>query len=164
VCRCRWSASPALGGCLREVVRAPLARPRRVLPRFGSDAKDSNPRSLACSSRLRTRGRPSPPPGPPTLWSCRIARFDSARRLPRGPTLSSGAPANDASAPATRVRASPAARVCDSPEDFLFVAATRSRGDTHTRVFLRTPRRSVHRRFGQPGFLAASFGSKDSIG
>ncbi len=134
-----------LRGCPRAAVPARLARPQPAHLRFGNDARDSIPRSPACSSRSRTPGRPSPLPAPPRSSSCPTARSDSARLLPHGPTLSSVVPADGVSAPATHVRASPAAHACDSPEDFLFFAATKSRGDIRTRVFLRTPRRSARR-------------------
>ena len=96
-----------------------------------------------------------PTAGPAQAWSCPTARSDSARRLPRGPTLSSVVRADDASAPATRVRASLVALACDSRVDLLSSVATTPRADSRTPASLRTPRRSAHRRFGPHGCLVA---------
>jgi hypothetical protein len=106
----------------------------------------------------------NPPLAPPRSWSYPTARFDSARLLPRVPTLSSVVRADAASAPATHVRASPAIRVFDSLEDFPFVAATKPPGDIRTRVSLRRPPRSVRRTAGPRGCLVAASGNTNSTG
>ena len=52
-------------GCPRAAVRAPPAPPLPARLRSDNDARDSSPRSPACSSRSRPPGRPSPRwPGP----------------------------------------------------------------------------------------------------
>ena len=92
-----------LAASLRAADAVPLAPPLPAHLPFGNGSRDPSPRSPACSSRSRSPGKPSPLQAPPRSSSCPIARSDSARRLPPGPTLSSVVLANDASAPATLV-------------------------------------------------------------
>jgi hypothetical protein len=66
--------------------------------------------------------------------------------------------ADDESAPTTRVPAPPATRACDSRAAPSSAAATTSRADRRTPASLRSPRRSVHRDFGRPGYLVAPSG------
>src|SRR5215467_2408048 len=103
-------------------------------------------------------------PVPPRSWSYPIARFDSAVLLPHVPTPSSFGLASVVSEPTSSAHASPAALVCDSPEVLPCDAATKSRGDTHTRAFLHRPQRSAHRGFVRRDSLVAFFGSTNSTG
>src|SRR5258708_1908132 len=138
---------------------APLLRERL---RSGNDAKDSIPRFLACSSRSRILSTPSPLLDPPRSSSYPTARSDSAQRLPHGPTLSSVLRVDDASAPTVHVLASLVTPACDSHADLSSAIATTPLSDSRTPTFLRTPRRSAHRRFDRLGCLVASSGHTDS--
>src|SRR5438046_4207622 len=100
----------------------------------------------------------------PRFSSCPSARSDWARPLPHGPTLSFFVRADDASAPATHVRASPVTPACDSQAGLSSAAATRPLADSRTPASPATPPRPHHRRFGQLGCLAAASGNTDSTG
>jgi len=145
-------------------VRLRPAPPLRARLRSGSAARDSIPRSPACSSRSRTPDTPNPPLARPRSSSCPSARSDSARLLPHGPTLSSVVLVDDAIAPAAQTRASLVAPVCDLHAALASVATTRLLADSRTPASLRTPRRSVHRSVGRLGCHEAFSGSTSSIG
>jgi len=125
------------GGFARLAVQA-----ANFLLRLGSldGARDSIPRSPVSSGRSVT---PNPPQAPPRSSSCLTARSDLARLRPRVPTLSSLVPADGASVPAIRARASLAAHPCDSPEDFLSLTATKPRGDIRAQAFQTSPHEEV---------------------
>src|SRR5260370_11562166 len=100
----------------------------------------------------------------PDLRHVRLPDLISAHWLPRDPTLFSVVRADDASAPATHVLASPVTLACDSPVVLSSAAATTPLADSRRPASLRRPSRSPHRKCGPLGCLAAAFASTDSTG